>query len=154
MEAQREPSRWSVQPRQASPEEGVSLVGGHRYPTTPIPLLVWGISSPEAVGFWFACLSLAELTGRKVLERRGHGVGQRTNAQGVQTCPQLFIASLLCAGFCGGDMGHQDNLVQALGGDGSFQKVRIQTPNCYPGRGCGHPDWRVWKASRRKWPLG
>lgn len=76
------------------------------------------------------------------------------NAQGVQPCPQLFIGSLLCARFCGGDMGHQHNLVLALGGESSIQKVRIQSQNCYPGRGFGHPDWRVGKASRKKWPLG
>lgn len=152
MEAQLDLSRWSVQPSQASPEEGVSLAGrfggGHRYSSTPNPLLVWGIpSSLEAFGSWLACLSLAELTGRKVPKWRGHGVGQRTLR--CPTMPQLFTGSP-CARFCGADMGHLHNLVLALGGESCILKVRIQSPNCYPGRGCGPPSWgsSLWAKTR------
>lgn len=117
---------------------------GSQVPPSPIPLLVWNIaSSLEAFGSWFACLSLTELSGRKVFEGRCHGAGQRMNAHSVQLRPQLFIGSLLCARLCGGAMGCRCNLALALGRERSIQKVRIQSPNCYPGRQCGHPDWTV-----------
>lgn len=52
---------------------------------------------------------------------------------------RVHIGSLLWARFGGRDYRPQHNLVLALGGESNIQKVRIQSPNCYAGRGCGHP---------------